>query len=241
MYQQKGFTLIELLVVIAIIAILAAILFPVLTNAKETARESGCCANLKQIGTAFSLYVDEYNGRYPAGARYRTTGEPQIHPLEHPTVCTWDVAIYKYVKNIKVFHCPSDVYKRPNVSYTSMKPSPRSYSLNDQPLWNYNLFPSEGYPNGGTWTMGEMKPSISRFILLSERIKSGTSTYNDFGGWDWCSLASGHPKTGEHLGGTVLNYLFFDGHVAGLKPDVVNGDAKNRWGFLPDKGDDRIH
>ena len=57
---QRGFTLIELLVVIAIIAILAAILFPVLPRAKEAGRRVRCQSNLRQIGIAFSMYVADH-------------------------------------------------------------------------------------------------------------------------------------------------------------------------------------
>jgi prepilin-type N-terminal cleavage/methylation domain-containing protein/prepilin-type processing-associated H-X9-DG protein len=63
--NKKGFTLIELLVVIAIIAILAAILFPVFVRAKASAKVSKCLSNLKQIGNAISMYVDDSNGRFP--------------------------------------------------------------------------------------------------------------------------------------------------------------------------------
>ena len=62
---RRGFTLVELLVVIAIIAILASILFPVFARARESARRSSCINNLKQIGTAFSMYVQDYDEQYP--------------------------------------------------------------------------------------------------------------------------------------------------------------------------------
>jgi prepilin-type N-terminal cleavage/methylation domain-containing protein/prepilin-type processing-associated H-X9-DG protein len=62
---RRGFTLIELLVVIAIIAILAAILFPVFAQAREKARQAACQSNLKQIGTAFSMYVQDYDECFP--------------------------------------------------------------------------------------------------------------------------------------------------------------------------------
>lgn len=60
--KRRGFTLIELLVVIAIIAILAAILFPIFLAARESAKMRSCASNLKQMGTAFRMYCDEYNG-----------------------------------------------------------------------------------------------------------------------------------------------------------------------------------
>jgi prepilin-type N-terminal cleavage/methylation domain-containing protein/prepilin-type processing-associated H-X9-DG protein len=65
MKDRKGFTLIELLVVIAIIAILAAILFPVFAQVRKAAMNSDCQSNLKQLGSAFKMYLGEFNDCYP--------------------------------------------------------------------------------------------------------------------------------------------------------------------------------
>ena len=67
---KKGFTLIELLVVIAIIAILAAILFPVFAQAREKARQTSCLSNMKQLGTATQLYMDDYDETFPPAKLY---------------------------------------------------------------------------------------------------------------------------------------------------------------------------
>lgn len=74
--RRTGFTLIELLVVIAIIAILAAILFPVLAQAREKGRQTTCLANMRQLGLALAMYRNDWEGRNPGpGDAGRCPGE----------------------------------------------------------------------------------------------------------------------------------------------------------------------
>jgi prepilin-type N-terminal cleavage/methylation domain-containing protein len=101
MRSRRGFTLIELLVVIAIIAILAAILFPVFSKAREKARQASCLSNQKQIGLAMMMYIEDYDETYPpawpqaaseAYVSYILTPEPSM-------INTTDASLpsYKYI------------------------------------------------------------------------------------------------------------------------------------------------
>lgn len=117
--MRKGFTLIELLVVIAIIAILAAILFPVFAKAREKARQTSCLNNLKQIGTAFIQYAQDYDERYPIYWRPQLQTDPAspgfIFNSSNGTLggkyTCWMDFIYPYIKNSQVFVCPSAVLR----------------------------------------------------------------------------------------------------------------------------------
>jgi prepilin-type N-terminal cleavage/methylation domain-containing protein/prepilin-type processing-associated H-X9-DG protein len=103
--QKKGFTLIELLVVIAIIAILAAILFPVFSRAREKARQTACLSNMKQVANALMMYVQDWDETFPfltacpnvEQDKPNTTPQSQLHP---------------YIKNARVWECPSATTRR---------------------------------------------------------------------------------------------------------------------------------
>src|SRR5690606_17411070 len=109
-----GFTLIELLVVIAIIAILAAILFPVFSRARENARRTSCLSNIKNLGLGFLMYTQDYDERMP---RTLTCG-PQLLETGVTTTtvggCTggqyirmWTHSVYPYVKSTQAYLDPS--------------------------------------------------------------------------------------------------------------------------------------
>src|SRR5215469_5171253 len=106
--KRSGFTLIELLVVIAIIAILAAILFPVFAQAREKARSAACLSNLKQIGTATTMYAQDYDETFPVwGWNLEQTGARPDGTLYTGKVI-WPILYMPYIKNVQVFSCPSD-------------------------------------------------------------------------------------------------------------------------------------
>ncbi len=96
--RRRAFTLIELLVVIAIIAILAAILFPVFARAREAARKSNCLSNLSQLGKGVMMYAQDYDEILPR-AFFGTCGTA--------SAASWADVLVPYVKNVKVYDCPS--------------------------------------------------------------------------------------------------------------------------------------
>jgi len=101
--KRSGFTLIELLVVIAVIAVLAAILFPVFSQAREKARQTGCLSNLRQLGAATTLYVQDWDETLPYSP-YKT-----VRRFDEPNRPNFLGAILPYVQSRALFVCASSL------------------------------------------------------------------------------------------------------------------------------------
>ncbi len=103
--DKKAFTLVELLVVIAIIGLLASLLLPAITRATESGRSTACLGNLRQVGIALQLYVDDNQNRLPV-LRDRPLETNGASGLEiHASL---DTALASQLGNTRVLRCPSD-------------------------------------------------------------------------------------------------------------------------------------
>jgi len=164
--RKRGFTLVELLVVVAIIAILAAMILPVLLQTKEAARMSVCASNLKQLGDAIVRYVDDHDGYgLPAPpTNYRNPWILYAEPLvpqyipqavnpfkgDIPSSILPYPAIVPEERPKWVWICPGDTNRgsteleRPcwwNLGSSFRYPGPRAYLSGDQYMQRTNTRP----------------------------------------------------------------------------------------------------
>jgi prepilin-type N-terminal cleavage/methylation domain-containing protein/prepilin-type processing-associated H-X9-DG protein len=214
--KKKGFTLIELLVVIAIIALLLAILMPALTKVKEVASAVVCGSNIRQLTTAWMSYASDNDDGIPGsncGENYpqnRTKAYDWVQMPRDATGTLVSIAsatvedrirgieagtLYPYIKDSKVYHCPSDRRDSKENTY-------RSYGMPGSMNGGF-------HPESFTKYTAVRNPS-ERYVFLEEK--------TDIGGFNWG--AWGIPPTGNkwldpvmswHGKGTELG--FADGHV----------------------------
>ncbi|HLH54588.1 MAG TPA: prepilin-type N-terminal cleavage/methylation domain-containing protein [Verrucomicrobiae bacterium] len=98
--MTRAFTLTELLVVIGVIAILAALLLPLLGRAQESGRAAVCLSNLRQVGISLQLYVQDNRNHLPT---MRDRSLTMTNSLPSP-----DIVLSNYLGNVRILKCPSD-------------------------------------------------------------------------------------------------------------------------------------
>jgi prepilin-type N-terminal cleavage/methylation domain-containing protein len=117
--KSSAFTLIELLVVIAIIAILASMLLPSLSLAKQSGQRMACLDNQKQLGYAYAMYASDNSGFFPPRSG----------------VVRWPQMLYPYYKNVSILLCPTDAINHPQTmsdpdTNNIADSAPRTYMIN---------------------------------------------------------------------------------------------------------------
>jgi prepilin-type N-terminal cleavage/methylation domain-containing protein/prepilin-type processing-associated H-X9-DG protein len=217
-YRTKGFTLVELLVVIGIIAVLVGILLPALNRARESGRRVTCLSNMRQLGMAFMMYVQENKGRFPlAGVENR----PEDWIYWNGGRNLNEGAIVRYHGgqfSETLYTCPSDILENHQGGYKY------SYSVN----WNICLYT----PRIATLSGLPYPPRITQIRRPHDKILMIDESWEtiDDGTWapeNWFNdrqnmLANRHDRQKETARTTDPNQalaagrgnaLFCDGHV----------------------------
>lgn len=210
---RRGFTLIELLIVITVIGILAALLFPAFSRARNSARAATYASNLHQIGLAMQLYVSDNNNRHP------TVGMPR------GINCSWPDLLQGYVSSPSIFQCPMTGLEgayRPGCEATENTEDGREFNWNG----SYGL---NGLRVRGVYGISDSRlthPAGTMLALDGTAANNGyvAADYNSSDGKFFIQSAAdlqflGVAFPGRHDGGN--NVLFADGHVKRLSLDQL--------------------
>jgi prepilin-type N-terminal cleavage/methylation domain-containing protein/prepilin-type processing-associated H-X9-DG protein len=233
--QRRAFTLIELLVVIAIVALLAALMFPVFSRARENARRTTCQSNMKQIGLGLLAYSQDFDETFVPdwfGSGPSPT-DPEGTPNGH---YKWMDAIYPYTKSEQIFNCPSHTFPSafgPYVHYrrlTSAATRYGSYTINH----SYRGCAAGASICGGSgpWTPPVSHPTLNEIVSQADAAVPAQTVWVMDGNGDFyfgpssgvLNVTGGEPRQLQnaierHL--RTINTLFVDGHVKPMSADTL--------------------
>ncbi len=235
--SRSAFTLIELLVVIAIIAILAAILFPVFAQAREAARRTSCLNNMKQMGMATAMYVQDYdetlpitykNGPIPSHAEY--------------------VLLFPYIKSLGVLSCADggdsgDNFPIELVNSGEMPGRPDSFRTHYGYNWGPLIYAGGGL-HGQEITVGAQKVQVGKSLaaLVAPAdvfvYSDSYDTYRPSNGMEWIlDSYNGGDSVGSVRHGGKFNVAFADGHAKLVRYKFGRGSDGHKYGIPAAKAD----
>jgi prepilin-type N-terminal cleavage/methylation domain-containing protein/prepilin-type processing-associated H-X9-DG protein len=227
-HRSRGFTLIELLTVLSIIAVLAGLLLPALSGARERGKQIGCQSNLHQIGVAILVYAGDYQNHTP----------PAYQVVNAATITWTTLLTTNSYATPKVFQCPDD--RRLPAVVNGQTLTPRSYAMVIGEGNTSSLYNSGGI--GNFWIAGSrltcpyltnssvaivaeyysdtIRPSLQDQGTISPFV---TSSYDYFPNNN--QTQGTYPPLSKH-GNVPLkgNYLFLDGHVEFVN-SLIGGSA----------------
>jgi len=240
--------LIELLVVIAIIAILAAILFPVFAQARESARGASCLSNMKQIGLAVEMYVQDYDERKPPLFIYNNLNGPA------DVNNRWNARglVMPYIKSAGLWICPS----LRDLAQSTWEGHPTAGMLPDgihdvKASYKFNLYAGYSAVSCYDWVQPSVNPKCERFPAGSAEsalpnpagiiglVEGGRGVPYEYYGLEFPGTYANAPASclapayfklfyfnPHHARG---NFLFEDRHVKNMKWSATYGPMGSGW------------